>query len=436
MARKHADTTVVIGFSSKNVSLSRAPGWEPESWGYHGDDGHVFAAQSVGKAYGPKYGLRDTVGCLVNFRTGTVNFTRNGVDHGIAFRDNTIREGKTQFYPTIGLKKPGDHVSANFGQNPFVFDIDGYVKMEKQKIWEKIRQADTSNLVPDLSETELIQQLVLQHLQHDGYVETARAFAEEIVQEKERLHLDDSEPVPQINVKDDEDARQRQQIRKAILDGNIDLALEHTNTHYPNVLESSPQVYFRLRCRKFIEMIRRDAEENLKRDKTSSSSHPLVSNPTPASQTQSFDSSTEMELDEPEPMEETETETEAPAVGQLLQQALEYGQQLRKEFASSTSEEDDVNRGKELDDIFVLMAYDNPLKEERVRGLVDKSGRMAVAEELNSAILLSLGKSSRSALETVYAQTVVLLEELREDGGGGDGALVAIQDIMDRVTAP
>lgn len=34
----------------------------------------------------------------------------------------------------------------------------------------------------------------------------------------------------------------------------------------------------------------------------------------------------------------------------------------------------------------------------------------------------------------MYAQTVVLLEQLREDGG--DGALVAIRDIMDRIPQP
>lgn len=51
---------------------------------------------------------------------------------------------------------------------------------------------------------------VLQHLQHDGYVETARAFAEEIVAEKMRLRLDPEEPVASINVRDDEDARKRQ----------------------------------------------------------------------------------------------------------------------------------------------------------------------------------------------------------------------------------
>ena len=36
---------------------------------------------------------------------------------------------KGRFFPTIGLKKPGDHIFANFGQMPFQFDIDGYVKV-------------------------------------------------------------------------------------------------------------------------------------------------------------------------------------------------------------------------------------------------------------------------------------------------------------------
>ncbi len=64
------------------MSLQRAPGWEPESWGYHGDDGHCFAAQNVGKPYGPKFGPSDTVGCLINFRLGHALFTKNGDDLG------------------------------------------------------------------------------------------------------------------------------------------------------------------------------------------------------------------------------------------------------------------------------------------------------------------------------------------------------------------
>lgn len=51
---------------------------------------------------------------------------------------------------------------------------------------------------------------VLQFLQHDGYVETARAFAEEINAEKKALSLDPNATIEGINVKDDEHANKRQ----------------------------------------------------------------------------------------------------------------------------------------------------------------------------------------------------------------------------------
>ncbi len=41
---------------------------------------------------------------------------------------------------------------------------------------------------------------------------------------------------------------------------------------------------------------------------------------------------------------------------------------------------------------------------------------------------MSLGKSSRAALENVYAQTAVLLEDLRQDGG--DGAFVTLDSVV------
>lgn len=61
-----------------------------------------------------------------------------------------------------------------------------------------------------MNETELAQALVLQFLQHDGYVETARAFAEEIQAQKEALNLDPNIRLDGINIKDDEDANNRQ----------------------------------------------------------------------------------------------------------------------------------------------------------------------------------------------------------------------------------
>lgn len=48
---------------------------------------------------------------------------------GIAFRDINFKDVKGKLYPIVGLKKKDDHIWANFGQVPFKFDIDGYMKV-------------------------------------------------------------------------------------------------------------------------------------------------------------------------------------------------------------------------------------------------------------------------------------------------------------------
>ena len=67
-----------IGFSGSKVALSRIPGWEPDSYAYHGDDGQIFSNTTSGKSYGPKFGTLDVIGCGINFRTRTAFFTKNG----------------------------------------------------------------------------------------------------------------------------------------------------------------------------------------------------------------------------------------------------------------------------------------------------------------------------------------------------------------------
>jgi hypothetical protein len=75
-----------IGFSSSKASVERLPGWEQESWAYHGDDGKSFFGenQGQGRPYGPTFGANDTVGCGVNFATGCAFFTKNGVFLGMS----------------------------------------------------------------------------------------------------------------------------------------------------------------------------------------------------------------------------------------------------------------------------------------------------------------------------------------------------------------
>ena len=71
-----------VGFSSSKASLEKLPGWEPESWAWHGDDGKTFCCQNSGKNYGPKFTNNDIIGCGVNFSTGCAFFTKNGVFQG------------------------------------------------------------------------------------------------------------------------------------------------------------------------------------------------------------------------------------------------------------------------------------------------------------------------------------------------------------------
>lgn len=127
-----------VGFSGSKASLERLPGWEPDSWAYHGDDGKSFAGESTGKSYGPTFTTGDVVGCGVNFMTKTAFFTKNGVFLGtsstlkarvlfcLQYLGNAFRHlTDVKVYPSIGMKRPGAQLSVNFGQRPFVFDIDG-----------------------------------------------------------------------------------------------------------------------------------------------------------------------------------------------------------------------------------------------------------------------------------------------------------------------
>ena len=44
------------GFCTADVNMDRLPGWEPQSYGYHGDDGNVFRSDGKGRRFGPLFG--------------------------------------------------------------------------------------------------------------------------------------------------------------------------------------------------------------------------------------------------------------------------------------------------------------------------------------------------------------------------------------------
>jgi hypothetical protein len=107
------------------------------------------------------------------------------------------------------MKKPGETVRVNFGQEPFAFDIDKMVQDEKAAIQAEITRTKTEAGVLG-GEDALIHQLVGQYLAHDGYVETARAFSDEIVDEARALANDDEADIPYRTAVEDLDALNRQ----------------------------------------------------------------------------------------------------------------------------------------------------------------------------------------------------------------------------------
>lgn len=133
---------------------------------------------------------------------------------GVAFKDVNTEK----LYPAIGLKKLGEHVRVNFGQEPFAYDIDGFVQVRigsslrakqaqtdaslsvswdpfphepmlitddwqaaRKDLQRRVDDVDASTLHPTgVSESQLMQELVSQYLAHEGYTETTEAFAIEV----------------------------------------------------------------------------------------------------------------------------------------------------------------------------------------------------------------------------------------------------------------
>lgn len=188
-------------------------------------------------------------------------------------------------------------------------------------------------------------------------------------------------------------------IRSAILDGNVDKALKWTNAHYTSVLSDNENIYFKLRCRKFIEMIRRctDLQSPSGKSDSKSRSNSGLARTTTNGHSGNADGDhgvfdEDMELDDAPGDHSTanggDNDTEMAdsdwysQQNSLMGEALRYGQELQSEF------KDDPRREvkQALEDTFALIAYPNA-KESSLAPLLETDGRIPVAEELNSAIL-------------------------------------------------
>uniref|UniRef100_A0AAY4ES25 Ran-binding protein 10 n=1 Tax=Denticeps clupeoides TaxID=299321 RepID=A0AAY4ES25_9TELE len=230
---KGRDGYMGIGLSAQGVNMNRLPGWDKHSYGYHGDDGHSFCSSGTGQPYGPTFTTGDVIGCCVNLINNTCFYTKNGHSLGVAFTDLP-----PNLYPTVGLQTPGEIVDANFGQQPFVFDIEDYMSEWRAKIHSMIARFPIGERLGEWQ--AVLQNMVSSYLVHHGYCATATAFAratETIIQE------------------DPNSIKNRQRIQKLVLAGRVGEAIDATQQLYPGLLEHNPNLLFMLKCRQFVEMV-------------------------------------------------------------------------------------------------------------------------------------------------------------------------------------
>lgn len=233
---------IAIGFTCEGFKMRRQPGWEQNSYGYHGDDGLLYRGQPKGEAFGPTYTSGDTVGGGINYATQEFFFTKNGAVVG-----TTRKDVKGRLYPTVAVHSQNEEVTVNFGADPFCFDLKAYEAQERMKQQVAIEKI---SLPPNLSYG-----VVRSYLLHYGYEDTLNSF-----------DLAGKSNVPPISLDQgsgsNEEGRmyalsQRKVLRQLIRKGKIDAALGKLGEWYPDIVQDDKSATcFLLYCQKFIELVR------------------------------------------------------------------------------------------------------------------------------------------------------------------------------------
>jgi hypothetical protein len=111
------------------------PGWDRQSFGYHGDDGGIFhSSGGMVKQFGPKFGAGDTIGCGIDYVNQGIFFTLNGKFLGYGWTGVDEELLKHDLYPVVGLDT-NSPLFLNFGgDEPFEFDLSSFIMKHEHVI--------------------------------------------------------------------------------------------------------------------------------------------------------------------------------------------------------------------------------------------------------------------------------------------------------------
>lgn len=235
---------IAIGFTTEGFKgkMRRQPGWEANSYGYHGDDGYLYRGQGKGELFGPTYTVNDTVGGGINYASQKFFFTKNGEMVG-----DVCKEVKGRLYPTIAVHSQNEEVSVNFGKEPFVFDLKAYEEQERAKQQMTIEKT----VIPQNASNRIVRSYLL----HYGYEETLQLFDNA-----------SGSSVPPISLTQENGFNEHDKIfgltdrrilRQLIRNGKIDEAFGKLRDSFPQEFQDDTSATcFLLHCQKFIELVR------------------------------------------------------------------------------------------------------------------------------------------------------------------------------------
>ncbi|BES92572.1 unnamed protein product [Nesidiocoris tenuis] len=398
---------IVIGLSTQFASLAQLPGTELNSYGYHSSDGRKYHGTEPGhgKAYGPTFTTGDVVGCGLNYMDNSCFFTKNGLNLGVAFTD--LPRG-WELYPTVGFQSVGGAVDANFGQHPFIFDVENMRKAIGAVMRNHIDQVPLPDMSANKDSILDMEKIVTKYLLHNGYCNTAAAFASATGQ----------------NVQNDiEVVTKRQQVLGLVLEGQITHAMELIDLYYPGLLPDDTNLHLLLRVRQFIEVVS-GADTKFQPSR------------------KSVITSESMETDcasDPPSSSEGNTVTNGHQQSNLsqwdmirgcsLERILECGKKLHA--LQVQLERNHLIRPRHKNmvcDAFSLISYADP-HSSPVGWQLDPSQREVVADQLKEAILARTNVNNKTDLECYinYAKTLL---RLMEAYGIGKAAFVNFDDIV------
>lgn len=391
---------------------------------------------------------------------------------------------------------------ANFGHEPFKFDIEDHVLQQRNAIWTRIQStswtwpvvgfdgisASASNT--DTHVKSRINDLVLGYLSHHGYARTARAFEAQsssrrlkpsttfassstsrVSEHEQIMDMDDVPQTPTISPAPMDDIDIRTRIVHAVLTGDIDTVLADIQTHFPRALDADAGlVLFKLRCRKFVELVlgaaelkkrmrAEEAEMNVEvveddkgtldgmemdvDDDAGASSAGVMNGygsgsssaiPIKPKRKGSFASYSHSSL----------SGATAAQYGSALESAVAYGQELQSDYKDRPEVRAIFKRTS------VIMAFEDPIGAGGdAAEVAGQAARVNLATEVNQAILRELnlsmqldifahlfpiesqGRPAHPALERIYRQTATCLTRLALMGNGSAAFVDMSREILD-----